>query len=87
MLNSETKIKIKLGTSLIKTDKIGAFAFSEPEFGSDNASMITFVVKTTDGRAGRILNGHKPWIENGTIADHIAVRAKTKMTKYPRFCG
>ena len=63
---------------LIKTDKIGAFALTEPEFGSDTASMITFAVKATDGRDGWILNGHKRWIGNGTIADYIVVWAKNK---------
>ena len=44
---------------LIKYDKIGAFALTEPNYGSDATSMDTFAVKATDGRDGWILNGKK----------------------------
>jgi alkylation response protein AidB-like acyl-CoA dehydrogenase len=61
---------------LIKYDKIGAFALTEPNYGSDATSMDTFAVKATDGRDGWILNGKKRWIGNATIADYIVVWAK-----------
>jgi glutaryl-CoA dehydrogenase len=66
---------------LMAFDKIGAFALTEPNHGSDATSMDTFAVKATDGRDGWILNGHKKWIGNGTIADYIVVWAKNKDEK------
>jgi hypothetical protein len=63
---------------LIKFDKIGAFALTEPNYGSDATSMDTFAIKATDGRDGWILNGKKRWIGNATIADYIVVWAKNK---------
>ncbi len=51
-----------------------AFALSEPEAGSDPASMRTFAKK--DG-SDWILNGAKNWITNAGIADYYIVFAKT----------
>ena len=66
---------------LMSFEKIGAFALTEPNHGSDVTSMDTFAVKATDGRDGWILNGNKKWIGNGTIADYIVVWAKNKDDK------
>lgn len=54
--------------------KIGAFALTEPEGGSDVAGGL----RTTARRDGRqwVLNGAKRWIGNGTFADHIVVWAR-----------
>ena len=51
-----------------------AFALSEPEAGSDPASMRTTAVKDGDEW---VINGAKNWITNGTIADVYVVFAKT----------
>src|SRR6476469_4773163 len=51
-----------------------AFALSEPEAGSDPASMRTTAVQ--DGEEW-VLNGQKNWITNATIADFYVVFAKT----------
>ncbi len=58
---------------LAKGEKIGCFGLTEPEAGSDPASMTT-----TARRQGSdwILNGTKMWITNGTIADVAVVWAK-----------
>jgi len=53
---------------------IAAFALSEPEAGSDVASMAT--TAKLDGNQFRI-DGEKTWISNGGIADHYVVFART----------
>src|SRR4051795_13643915 len=51
-----------------------AFALSEPEAGSDPASMRTTAVRDGDEW---VINGQKNWITNATIADFYIVFAKT----------
>ncbi|NBC05450.1 MAG: acyl-CoA dehydrogenase [Bacteroidetes bacterium] len=57
---------------------IGCFGLTEPDHGSDPASMSTTAVKT-DG--GWTLNGAKMWITNSPIADVAVVWAKAKESK------
>jgi alkylation response protein AidB-like acyl-CoA dehydrogenase len=52
-----------------------AFALSEPEAGSDPASVRTSAVRTDDG--DWIINGQKNWITNAGVADFYIVFAKT----------
>ncbi len=54
--------------------KIAAFALSEPEAGSDVASIATTARR--DG-GGWVLDGDKTWISNGGIADIYVVFART----------
>ena len=54
---------------------IGCFGLTEPDSGSDPASMRTHARKV-DG--GWMLNGAKIWITNATIADIAIVWAKTE---------
>ena len=51
-----------------------AFCLSEPEAGSDPASMRTHAVQDGDEW---VINGQKNWITNGTVADFYVVFAKT----------
>src|SRR4051794_10293772 len=51
-----------------------AFALSEPEAGSDPASMRTTAVRDGDEW---VINGQKSWITNATIADFYVVFATT----------
>ncbi|HEX8067634.1 MAG TPA: acyl-CoA dehydrogenase family protein [Thermoleophilaceae bacterium] len=51
-----------------------AFALSEPEAGSDSASMRTTAVRDGDEW---VINGQKNWITNASIADFYVVFAKT----------
>jgi alkylation response protein AidB-like acyl-CoA dehydrogenase len=51
-----------------------AFALSEPEAGSDPASMRTTAVRDGDEW---VINGQKNWITNAGIADYYVVFAKT----------
>ncbi|HEX5541669.1 MAG TPA: acyl-CoA dehydrogenase family protein [Micromonospora sp.] len=53
---------------------IGCFGLTEPDHGSDPASMRT--VATRDG-SDWILNGRKMWITNGSIADVAVVWSRT----------
>ena len=55
-------------------EAIGCFGLTEPDAGSDPASM-----RTTARRVGGdwVLNGTKMWITNGSIADVAIVWAKT----------
>jgi glutaryl-CoA dehydrogenase len=53
---------------------IGCFGLTEPNSGSDPASMQTYATKVTGGWE---LNGSKLWITNATIADIAIVWAKT----------
>ncbi len=59
---------------MIRMEKIGAFALTEPDVGSA-ASMG---LKTSCRREGDkwIINGEKKWIGNATFADYIIVWAK-----------
>jgi glutaryl-CoA dehydrogenase len=56
-------------------EAIGCFGLTEPDAGSDPASM-----RTTARRDGAdwILNGAKMWITNGTVADVATVWARTE---------
>lgn len=54
---------------------VGCFGLTEPDSGSDPASMQTRAVKTTDGYR---LTGAKMWITNSPIADVFVVWAKTE---------
>jgi acyl-CoA dehydrogenase len=51
-----------------------AFAVSEPEAGSDPASMRTFAERDGDEW---VINGQKNWITNAGVADFYVVFAKT----------
>lgn len=59
-------------------EKIGAFAATEPEAGSDLASLQTTAEKKGEKY---ILNGKKHYITNGAIADTFIVFAKTAPSK------
>ncbi|MCI2808200.1 isovaleryl-CoA dehydrogenase [Eoetvoesiella caeni] len=64
---------------LIRGEHIGALAMSEPNAGSDVASMALGARK----QGGRyLLNGTKMWITNGPDADTMVVYAKTDPQKH-----
>jgi alkylation response protein AidB-like acyl-CoA dehydrogenase len=58
--------------------KLGAFALSEPEAGSDASNQRTTAVRDGDSY---ILNGVKNWITNGSTADIVLVMAATDKAK------
>jgi len=55
--------------------KLGCFALTEPDFGSNPGGLQCRAHKTADGYR---LNGAKKWIGNGTIADVAIVWAKVE---------
>jgi alkylation response protein AidB-like acyl-CoA dehydrogenase len=71
-------LKQKYLVPAIRGEKIGAFAITEPNAGSDAASIRT-QARRTDG--GYILNGTKIFTSNGVIADFITVAATTDPSK------
>jgi len=61
--------------------KLGAFALSEPEAGSDASNQRTVAVE--DGNE-YVLNGTKNWITNGSSADIVLVMASTDRASGPK---
>src|SRR5437870_8217302 len=59
---------------LFAAKKIGAFALSEPNAGSDPAGIELTAVRN---EGGWVLSGSKFWISNGCQADTIVVFAQT----------
>ncbi len=58
---------------MARGEVIGCFGLTEPDAGSDPASMKTTAKKVQDGW---LLNGSKMWITNATLADIAIVWAK-----------
>ncbi len=71
-------LKQKYLTQLAQGQKLGAFALSEPEAGSDATQQKTMAEKDGDHF---VLNGIKNWITNGTSADYYLVMAQTDKEK------
>lgn len=61
---------------LIAGRKLGAFALTEQQAGSDASNVQTMATPTEDGSAF-ILNGDKRYITNAAIADVLTVMART----------
>lgn len=73
--------RLKYLVPAIKGQRIGAFALTEPDAGSDAAAIQTRAVKDNNSY---ILNGTKTFITNGPICDFAAVAAYTDKSKGPR---
>ncbi|MBI3374009.1 MAG: acyl-CoA dehydrogenase family protein [Betaproteobacteria bacterium] len=58
----------------LRGEKIAAFAITEPNAGSDAASLRT---RATKVEGGYVLNGRKIFTTHGTVADFITVVAST----------
>jgi glutaryl-CoA dehydrogenase len=73
MLGSEEQKQRWLGP-MARLDKIGAFALTEPDHGSDSVALETRARR--DGGV-YVIDGAKRWIGNGTIADVVVVWARS----------
>ncbi|MBJ2137536.1 acyl-CoA dehydrogenase [Paraglaciecola chathamensis] len=60
-------------SKLARGEWVGCFGLTEPNSGSDPASMLSYARKVDDGY---LLNGNKMWITNSPIADVFIVWAK-----------
>lgn len=58
---------------MARLEKIGAFALTEPDHGSDSVSLETTARRDGDSW---VLDGAKKWIGNGSIADVVVVWAR-----------
>jgi glutaryl-CoA dehydrogenase len=59
---------------MARGELIGCFGLTEPDHGSDPASMTTRAVPASDG--GWILHGTKMWITNAPVADVAVIWAR-----------
>jgi alkylation response protein AidB-like acyl-CoA dehydrogenase len=62
----------------IHGDKVGAFGLTEPDAGSDAASIRTRAVRDGDSY---VINGTKIFITNGPFCDYVILAAYTDPTK------
>ena len=60
---------------MARMERIGAFALTEPEHGSDSVGLETAARRDGDEY---VIDGAKRWIGNGTIADVVVVWARTE---------
>ena len=60
---------------MARLEKIGAFALTEPEHGSDSVALETRARRDGDAY---VIDGAKRWIGNGTIADVVVVWARSE---------
>ncbi|MEW6262220.1 MAG: acyl-CoA dehydrogenase family protein [Thermodesulfobacteriota bacterium] len=75
----------KFVAELVSGRKLGCTCFSEPNAGSDLASMET---KIEDKGDHFLINGSKTWISNGSIADYaIVYGTHDRGLKYKGICA
>jgi glutaryl-CoA dehydrogenase len=72
MLGSEEQ-KQRWLPEMARLEKLGAFALTEPDHGSDSVALATSAERAGDSY---VLNGAKRWIGSGSIADVVVVWAR-----------
>ncbi len=72
MLGSEDQ-KQRWLPAMATLDKIGAFALTEPDHGSDSVALETTARRDGDSY---IINGRKRWIGNASMADVVIIFAR-----------
>jgi alkylation response protein AidB-like acyl-CoA dehydrogenase len=75
MSKGTTEQKERWALPLLTLEKVGAWAISEPNSGSDAFGQMKTLAKR-DGNGGYIINGSKTWITNGPYADTIVLICK-----------
>jgi glutaryl-CoA dehydrogenase len=68
--------------AMARIEKLGAFALTEPEHGSDSVALASTARRDGDGY---VLDGAKRWIGNGSIADVVVVWARGEDGKVQGF--
>lgn len=76
--------KEKYLPSMVRGEKIGAYALTEPEAGTDALSIKTTAILSPDGKYYK-LDGTKQFITNGALADIIFTYAKIGGDKFTAF--
>lgn len=71
-------LKVRFLPDMCSGAKLGAFALTEPNAGSDAAHIEVTAVRDSEGYR---LNGTKMWVTNGPIADLISTFAVTDREK------
>src|SRR4030081_362680 len=59
--------------AMARCEKLGAFALTEPDHGSDSVALETSARRLGDAY---VINGAKRWIGNGTVADVVVLWAR-----------
>ena len=72
--------KHRFVTPIASGEAIGAYALTEPQSGSDAASMRTRAVLSEDG-SHYVVNGKKSWITSGPVAKYFMLFAITDPAK------
>ena len=78
--NGTEEQKQKFVTPVASGSKIGAYALTEPQSGSDAVNMRTRAVLSEDG-SHYVINGKKSWITSGPVADYVVLFAVTDPDK------
>jgi glutaryl-CoA dehydrogenase len=74
MLGSEEQ-KQRWLPEMARFEKLGAFALTEPNHGSDSVALETTARRDRDSY---VINGAKRWIGNGSLADVVVVWARAE---------
>jgi alkylation response protein AidB-like acyl-CoA dehydrogenase len=72
--------KQRFVTPVASGQAIGCYGLTEPQSGSDSASMRTRAVLSTDG-SHYVITGKKAWITSGPVADYMVLFASTAPEK------
>ena len=81
LLAGSDELKARYLPSMAAGTAMASYCLSEPEAGSDAASMTTRAVRDGDGW---VLNGTKRWITNAGVSDYYTVFAVTDPEKRSR---
>ncbi len=68
--------------AMARLERLGAFALTEPDHGSDSVALATTAQRDGDSF---VINGAKRWIGNGSLADVIVVWARAEDGKVNGF--
>ena len=63
-------------TPVASGDKIGAYSLTEPDSGSDAATMTSRAV-LNDAGTHYVINGRKSWVTSGPVADYLVLFTMT----------